>query len=423
MRVLVLGSGGREHALAWMAARSPLVDEVICAPGNDGMRDDARLVPVELSDVDAIVKLAREERADLVIVGPEDPLAAGVVDRLDAAGIAAFGPSAEAAQLESSKRFAKEFMARHGVPTAGHEVFDDPDAAERHVEGRGGDCVVKADGLAAGKGVFVCSEIDAARGAISEIMRERRFGGAGGRVVIEDRLVGEEVSYYAIGDGRSFVPLGSAQDFKRALDGDEGENTGGVGSYSPVPFVDAKLEQRIIDEIVRPVFEGMRAEGRPFRGVLYVGLMIVDGDPYVIEFNVRFGDPETQALLFRLGSDLVPVLRDAAAGRIDPDAAFDWGGPTVCVVLSSKGYPRGYDTGLAIEGLARPDEDDAVKVFHAGTRLEAGRPVTAGGRVLGVTARGASLASARARAYAAVERIRWQGMQFRRDIAERAACT
>lgn len=421
MRVLVLGSGGREHALAWMAARSPLVDEVICAPGNEGMRDDARLAPVELSDLDAIVKLAREERADLVIVGPEAPLAAGVVDRLDAAGIAAFGPSAEAAQLESSKLFAKEFMARHGVPTAGHEVFDDADAAERHVEARGGDCVVKADGLAAGKGVFVCSEVDAARGAISEIMRDRRFGGAGARVLIEDRLVGEEVSYYAIGDGRSFVPLGSAQDFKRALDGDEGENTGGIGSYSPVPFVDAKLEQRIVDEIVRPVFEGMRAEGRPFRGVLYAGLMIADGDPYVIEFNVRFGDPETQALMFRLGSDLVPVLRDAAAGRIDADAAFDWGDPTVCVVLSSEGYPRGYDTGLPIEGLAPSDEGNAVKVFHAGTRLEGGRPVTAGGRVLGVTARGGSLAGARADAYAAIERISWPGMQFRRDIAERAA--
>lgn len=421
MRVLVLGSGGREHALAWMAARSPLVDEVICAPGNHGMRDDARLAPVELSDLDAIVKLAREERADLVIVGPEAPLAAGVVDRLDAAGIAAFGPSAEAAQLESSKLFAKEFMARHGVPTAGHEVFDDADAAERHAEARGGDCVVKADGLAAGKGVFVCSEVDAARGAISEIMRDRRFGGAGARVLIEDRLVGEEVSYYAIGDGRSFVPLGSAQDFKRALDGDEGENTGGIGSYSPVPFVDAKLEQRIVDEIVRPVFEGMRAEGRPFRGVLYAGLMIVDGDPYVIEFNVRFGDPETQALMFRLGSDLVPVLRDAAAGRIDADAAFDWGDPTVCVVLSSEGYPRGYDTGLPIEGLAPSDEGNAVKVFHAGTRLEGGRPVTAGGRVLGVTARGGSLAGARADAYAAIERISWPGMQFRRDIAERAA--
>ncbi len=421
MRVLVLGSGGREHALAWMAARSPLVDEVICAPGNDGMRDDARLVPVELSDLDAIVKLAREERADLVIVGPEDPLAAGVADRLDAAGIAAFGPSAEAAQLESSKLFAKEFMARHGVPTAGYEVFDDADAAERYAGARGGDCVVKADGLTAGKGVFVCSEVDAARGAISEIMRDRRFGGAGARVLIEDRLVGEEVSYYAIGDGRSFVPLGSAQDFKRALDGDEGENTGGVGSYSPVPFVDAKLEQRIVDEIVRPVFEGMRAEGRPFRGVLYAGLMIVGGDPYVIEFNVRFGDPETQALMFRLGSDLVPVLRDAAAGRIDPDAAFDWGDPSVCVVLSSEGYPRSYDTGLPIEGLAPSDEGSAVKVFHAGTRLEGGRPVTAGGRVLGVTARGGSLASARARAYAAVERIRWLGMQVRRDIAERAA--
>jgi phosphoribosylamine--glycine ligase len=422
MRVLVLGSGGREHALAWMAARSPLVDEVVCAPGNDGMRGDARLVPIDLGDLDAVVQLARDERADLVIVGPEDPLAAGVADRLAAAGIRVFGPSAEAAQLESSKLFANEFMARHGIPTAGHVAFDDADAAQRHVEERGGDCVVKADGLAAGKGVFVCTDVESARAAVDEIMRDRRFGGAGARVVIEDRLVGEEVSFYAIGDGTDFAPLGSAQDFKRALDGDAGENTGGVGAFTPVPFVDAKLEQRIVDEIVRPVFEGMRAEGRPFRGVLYAGLMIVDGDPHVIEFNVRFGDPETEPLMFRLDSDLVPVLRDAASGRIDPDARFDWGDPTVCVVLSSAGYPRGYETGHAIDGLDGLDGlPGGVKVFHAGTRRDGERILTAGGRVLAVTARGETLARARENAYAAVGQVHWPDVQYRRDIALRAS--
>ncbi len=422
MRVLVLGSGGREHALCWAIGRSPLVDEVICAPGNDGMRGDARPVPVDLADLPSIVQLARDERADLVVVGPEDPLAAGIVDRLAEAGIAAFGPGAEAARLESSKLFAKEFMQRHGIPTAAHRAFDTPEAAESFVVERfrsdgEGDCVVKADGLAAGKGVFVCSDVEAARAAIDEIMRDRRFGSAGGRVLIEDRLVGEEVSFYAICDGKRFVSLASAQDFKRALDGDAGENTGGVGAYSPVPFVDDAMQQRIVREIVRPVFDGMRAEGRPFKGVLYAGLMIVDGEPHVIEFNVRFGDPETQALMLRLESDLVPVLLASAAGSLD-EVQLRWADAAVCVVLTSEGYPRSYATGMLIEGLEAAACDDVV-VFHAGTRQGPEGLVTAGGRVLGVTARGATLAGGRRLAYEAAGQIDWKGVCYRRDIAER----
>jgi len=419
MRVLVLGSGGREHALCWAIGRSPLVSQVVCAPGNDGMRGDARLASLDLADLPSVVKLAREESADLVVVGPEDPLAAGVADVLREAGIPVFGPGREAARLESSKRFAKEFMERHGIPTAGHRVFDDADAADAWVDERGGDCVVKADGLAAGKGVFVCTDVAAAKAAVDEIMRDRRFGASGARVVIEDRLVGEEISYYAICDGERWVPLGSAQDFKRALDGDRGENTGGMGAYSPVPFVDAALERRIHEQILEPVFSGMRAEGHPYRGVLFAGLILVDGDPVVIEFNCRFGDPETQALLFRLESDLVPVLEAAAEGRIPDDLDFRYGDPAVAVVIASEGYPRSYPKGVPIEGLESVEGPD-LKCFHAASRLAGEGLVTNGGRVLCATARGESLAIARERAYAAAERVAWKGAHYRRDIALRA---
>jgi phosphoribosylamine--glycine ligase len=421
MRVLVLGSGGREHALVHAVAKSSLVDEVICAPGNDGMGREARCVAVELGDLDAVVKLAREERVGLVVVGPEDPLAAGVSDRLADAGVPVFGPSAEAARLESSKAFAKDFMARHDIPTAGHRVFDDADAADAHVEALGGPCVVKADGLAAGKGVFVCSEPAQAKTAIDEIMREQRFGAAGACVVIEERLVGEEASFYAISDGERFVCLPAAQDFKRALDGDRGENTGGMGAYSPTPVVDATMEQKIVERIVRPVFDGMRAEGSPYRGVLYVGLMITQGEPYVIEFNVRFGDPETQPLMLRLDSDLVPILQAVAASELPEDAAVHFGDCAVCVVMASPGYPRSYPKGVSIDGCDAAEELPGVKLFHAGTKLVDGGWVTSGGRVLGVTARGPSLAEARERAYQAVGRIRFEGAQVRSDIAERAS--
>jgi phosphoribosylamine--glycine ligase len=421
MRVLVLGSGGREHALCWAIARSPHVDTVLCAPGSAGIAADARVLPVELGDNRAVVDLAKREGADLVVVGPEDPLVRGVADALAEAGIAVFGPSAAAARLEGSKAFAKDFMQRHSIPTARCEVFDDPGAAERWVRAHGGPVVVKADGLAAGKGVAVCDGPDEALAAIREMMCERRFGAAGARVLLEERLVGEEISYYAICDGERFTALGAAQDHKRALDGDRGENTGGMGAYSPPACADAALERAVLERVVRPVVDGMRAEGHPYRGVLFCGLMIVAGEPRVIEFNARFGDPETQPLALRLESDLVPLLDAAARGRLAPDgAAPRLGDPALCVVLASAGYPRAHETGREIEGLEAAARIDGVKLFHSGTAFERGRWWTRGGRVLGVGARGASLAQARERAYAAVERIRFEGVQYRRDIAARA---
>ena len=423
MRVLVVGSGGREHALAWKIARSAEVSRVLAAPGSDGMAREAACFPdVAAEDAPAIVALARREGAELVVVGPEAPLAAGVADRLREAGLAVFGPSAGAAQLEASKAFAKAFMVRHGIPTAAHASFADAAAAAAHVRALGGPCVVKADGLAAGKGVAVCDGPEQALAALGEIMTARRFGAAGERVVIEERLDGEEASYYAITDGERVVSLAAAQDHKRALDGDRGENTGGMGAYAPAPVVSPPVEKRVREEIVRPALRGLAAEGLPYRGVLFVGLMIdAAGAPKVIEFNVRFGDPETQALMLQMDGDLVPLLAGAARGRLDAGADAAQGAAAVCVVLASGGYPRAFETGRAIEGIGEAERDPDVVVFHAGTRRDAaGRFVTAGGRVLGVTARGESLAAARERAYAACERIRFDGMHLRRDIGARA---
>jgi phosphoribosylamine--glycine ligase len=419
MRVLVLGSGGREHALAWAIGKSPLVEEVLCAPGSDGIALDARVLPVDLRDARAVLELVKREGVSFVVIGPEAPLVAGLADRLSEAGVAVFGPSAAAAQLEGSKRFAKEFMARHGIPTAAHASFASADAAEAYVRALGGPCVVKADGLAAGKGVTVCDDVEQALAAIREVMRERRFGDSGETVVIEERLVGPEASFYALCDGERFVVLGHAQDHKRALDGDRGENTGGIGAYSPATVLDAALEREIVDRIVRPTFDGMRAEGRPFRGVLFVGLMIAQGRPHVIEYNVRFGDPETQPLMLRLESDLVPLLVGAAEGRLPEESAPPrFGDPTVCVVMMSEGYPRSFPTGRAISGLAEIAALPDAKVFHSGTRRAAGGAwETAGGRVLGVTARGRDLAAARARAYELVRAIRFEGARWRSDIA------
>jgi phosphoribosylamine--glycine ligase len=422
MRVLVVGAGGREHALAWKIAASPLADAVLAAPGSDGMADVARTTGVAADDVAGIVGLAQQERIDLVVVGPEQPLAAGVSDRLREVGFAVFGPSAAAARLEASKRFAKDFMRRHDIPTADYAVFEDLSRARAHVRQRRGGCVVKADGLAAGKGVAVCASAEQAERALAEMMGERRFGTAGDRVVVEDVLVGEEASYYALTDGEHVLVLPAAQDFKRVEDGDRGENTGGMGAYAPAPVVTEAVEKRVLERVVYPAIRGMAAEGTPYRGVLYVGLMIdARGEPKVVEFNVRFGDPETQALLVQMQGDLLPLLDACARGGLDRLAPPASEGAAVCVVLASGGYPRSFETGFPITGLELAARDPDVLVFHAGTRREAGRFVTAGGRVLGITARGADLASARERAYAAASRVRFEHMHLRRDIAARAS--
>jgi phosphoribosylamine--glycine ligase len=423
MRVLVVGSGGREHALVWKIARSPQAEQVIAAPGSDAMARVAHCVPeVAAGDVDGLTRLATGREVDLVVIGPEAPLAAGVGDRLREAGFAVFGPSAAAARLESSKAWSKEFMARHRIPTAAFRVFDELAAARSYARERAGACVVKADGLAAGKGVFVCASVAEAEAALEEIMGARRFGEAGARVVIEDRLVGEEASFYAISDGERIVTLAAAQDHKRALDGDNGENTGGMGAYSPAPVFTDAVEKRCLEEVVHPVIRGMAGEGHPYVGVLYVGLMVdSDGTPNVVEFNVRFGDPETQPLMLRMQGDLLPLLDGAGRGDLSRAHPPEWGDAAVCVVLASGGYPRDFEKGKLISGLDEAESDPAVVVFHAGSRRdETGAWRTAGGRVLGVTARGASVAEARERAYTASDRIHFDGVHLRRDIAARA---
>jgi phosphoribosylamine--glycine ligase len=422
MRVLVVGSGGREHALAWKIARSPQVERVLAAPGSDGIAQDAACFPdVMPGDAAALARLARSQGADLVVIGPEAPLADGVADRLREAGLAVFGPSREGARLEASKAYARSFMERHGIPGAGYAVFDDLAAARAHVRRLGGPCVVKADGLAAGKGVVVCDGAPEAERALEEIMGEKRFGEAGERVLVEERLEGEEASFYAITDGRHIVTLAAAQDHKRALDGDRGENTGGMGAYSPAPVLTEAVEKRVLEEIVHPAVRGLADDGHPYVGVLYVGLMIdASGAPRVVEFNVRFGDPETQPLVLRMDGDLVPLLDGAARGDLERAAPLAWGDAAVCVVLASGGYPRAYQSGKPIAGLDAVGDDPDVVVFHAGTRRVGKGFVTAGGRVLGVTARGATVAEARRRAYAAAGRIHFEGVHMRHDIASRA---
>ena len=423
LKVLVVGGGGREHALAWKLGQSPQVESVLAAPGSAAMETLAECHPdVSAGDLDAVVKLAREQGVGLVVVGPEDPLAAGIADRLRAEGIATFGPSAAAARLEGSKAFAKDFMERHGIPTAKHRAFEDLSAALEYVAQLDGRCVIKADGLAAGKGVAMCESTADAERALREMMEDRRFGEAGRRVVIEDWLEGEEASYYAISDGERFVTLAAAQDHKRLLDGDQGENTGGMGAYSPAPVVDQAVEERILERVVRPTIRGMAEEGHPYVGVLFVGLMVdAAGDPQVIEFNVRFGDPETQPLMMRMEGDFAELLESAARGELDPAASMGWGEAAVCVVLASGGYPRTYATGFPISGLEAAEAQEGVVVFHAGTRRgAAGGFETAGGRVLGVTARGESVQAARDRAYAAAAAIEFEGAHKRSDIAFRA---
>ncbi len=420
MRILIVGGGGREHALAWKIAKSPLVEEVIAAPGNVGMEDVARCVHVSGTDIEGQIALAKKENVDLVVVGPEAPLVVGLADRMRAEGLAVFGPSEAAAQLEGSKIFSKEFMARWGIPTAAFSVHDDLASALREVSCRNGACVVKADGLAAGKGVYVCKDTAEARTAVEDIMKDRRFGDAGNRVLIEDLLEGQEASVLAICDGKRFVPLLAAQDHKAAFEGDTGPNTGGMGAYAPAPLVTPAMMDKIVEEVLRPTVEKMAEEGNPFVGVLYAGLMIVDDTPYVLEFNVRFGDPECQPLLALMKEDLVPVLLASARGALEQQTLEWHDGATMCVVLAAGGYPGDYEKGKIISGLTDAASIPDVTVFHAGTKREGQAIVTAGGRVLGVTARGAGLKEAAEAAYRAADKISWDGMRMRRDIGHRA---
>ncbi len=420
MRVLVIGQGAREHALAFKLAGDSGVSAVLCAPGNGGTAAFAEAVDVSPTDTPGIVAAAKAHGIDLVVVGPEAPLVAGLVDALEAAGISAFGPSQAAARLEGSKIFSKELMAKYGVPTAGFRVFDDPDAAEAYVREANRPLVVKADGLAAGKGVVVADDAEEAVRGIGRIMRDRAFGDAGARLLIEERLVGPEVSYHVVCDGEAYVALAAAQDHKRAFDGDRGPNTGGMGAYSPPPMVTAEVEDRIRREVVEPTLRGMREEGAPFRGVLFVGLMIVDGEPQVLEYNVRFGDPECEALMARWQGDILPLLLGSARGDLSA-ASPQWEAPaSMCVVLASGGYPGTYESGKAIEGLAEAGAMEGVTVFHAGTKREGDAYVTAGGRVLAVTAIGGDIEEAARRAYAAADAIRFEGKQCRRDIGWQA---
>jgi len=420
MKVQVVGGGGREHSLIWKIAQSPLVSEVVAAPGNGGIASHARCVAIGAEDVVGQLALAKKERADLVVIGPEAPLVEGLSDKLAAEGILAFGPSAAASRLEGSKAFSKEFMERHGVPTAKFSVHDELEPAVQEVDRRAGPCVVKADGLAAGKGVIVCRSPYEARQAVREMLGEGRFGQAGARVVIEDVLEGEEASVLAICDGENIVPLIAAQDHKAAFEGDTGPNTGGMGAYAPAPVVTTELSELIHEQVLRRTVEGMAAEGTPFKGVLYAGLMIVDGQPVVLEFNVRFGDPECQPLMAMMQDDLVPMLVASAEGRLAGKQMSWHDGVAICVVLAAEGYPGAYDRGKLIAGLDQAAAIDDLVVFHAGTRRDGDQLVTSGGRVLGVTGRGSDLEQAASVAYAGAAAIKWDGMRFRRDIGHRA---
>ncbi len=419
MKVLIVGSGGREHALAWKVSQSPKVKEVIAAPGNPGIEKIGRCVDIKPTDVEGLAEFAQKEKIDLTIVGPEAPLVAGIVDEFERRGLKIFGPSKAAAKLEGSKVFAKEMMKKYGVPTAEFQVFDNPEEAKRYVREKGAPIVVKADGLAAGKGVVVAKTVEEAIEAIDRIMVEKVFGESGNRVVIEECLEGEEASYLVITDGKNFVPLATAQDHKAVFDGDEGPNTGGMGAYSPAPVLSEDMEKEVQERVIKPILEGMRREGAPFKGVLYAGLMITEKGPMVLEFNVRFGDPEAQALMRRLEDDLVDVSLSSIEENLVEE--LHWKPETsICVVLASKGYPGRYEKGKEITGIEEAEKVPTVVVFHAGTAVKDGKLVTNGGRVLNVTALGRDIVEARERAYRAIEKIHFEGMHYRKDIGLKA---
>ena len=422
MKILVIGGGGREHALAWKAAQSPLADAVLVAPGNAGTAREPGLrnVPIDVEDIDSLVAFARDNDVGLTIVGPEAPLVLGIVDAFQAAGLHCFGPSRGAAQLEGSKSFTKDFLARHGIPTAGYRTFTALEPALAYLAERRAPIVVKADGLAAGKGVIVAQDLATAEAAVRDMLAGNAFGEAGHRVVIEEYLDGEEASFIVMADGRHVLPMATSQDHKRVGDGDTGPNTGGMGAYSPAPVVTKTVHARILHEVIGPTVRGMADEGLPYTGFLYAGLMIMpDGTPKVIEYNCRFGDPETQPIMLRMRSDLVAHCLAALEGRLDGETAHWDSRCSVGVVLAAGGYPGSYPKGDAIHGLQGAEGADS-KVFHAGTADHEGQVVTAGGRVLCATALGDSVAEAQANAYHLARQISWPGMFYRHDIGFRA---
>jgi phosphoribosylamine--glycine ligase len=416
-RILVVGSGGREHALGWKLRQSPEVEKVFHAPGNGGTADN---VSLKATDIDGLIHFADEHNC-FTVVGPEEPLAMGLVDRFQAHGLKAFGPSKASAQLETSKVFAKQFMDRHGVPTAEFGVFSNREEALNYVAAKGLPKVVKADGLAAGKGAIICHTLEEADDALERMLVRSEFGSAGDRIVVEDFLKGYEVSFIGICDGETVIPLATSQDHKRIFEGDQGANTGGMGAYSPVPMVSKELHDVIVEQVMKRTVEGMRKEGHPFKGILYAGIMVVGNEPYVLEFNCRFGDPETQPQLLRMKSDLLPYLEASVDGRLASLGPIEWkGGSAVCVVMSSRGYPSVYEKGRVIRGLDEVVKLSGVTVFHAGTKRRDHDVLTNGGRVLGITALGRDLREAVERAYLGVGRIRFEGAHYRGDIGYKA---
>jgi phosphoribosylamine--glycine ligase len=420
MKILVVGGGGREHALVWKIAQSPLVEKVFCAPGNPGTSQLAENVTIAVDELDRLLAFAQENSIDLTVVGPEQPLSLGIVDLFEQHGLKVFGPSKAAALIEGSKAFSKDLMQKYGVPTAAYGVFTESATAEEFITRTGAPIVVKADGLAAGTGVIIAETCQEAIAAVRDMLSGNAFGSAGSRVVIEEFLTGEEASFLVITDGKNIIPLASAQDHKAIFDGDKGPNTGGMGAYSPAPVVTNDIHEKAMQQVLRRAVDGMASEGRPYRGVLYAGLMVKDGELKTLEFNARFGDPECQPLLMRMKSDLVPVLLAVANGDLS-GMTLEWHDQAaVCVVMAAEGYPGDYRKGDRIEGLDQAAELEDVFVFHAGTSIKDGACVTSGGRVLGVTALGTTVQQSIANAYQGVARINWPGVQYRKDIGSKA---
>ena len=421
MRVLVIGGGGREHALVWKISQSPIVTDIYCAPGNAGSAEIANNVPIAADQIDQLLEFAETNEIGLTVVGPEQPLVLGIVDRFQEKGLRIFGPTAIAAELEGSKAFSKDLMKKYGLPTAEYETFTSREMAQRYIDEKNQPLVVKASGLAAGKGVILCQNREEGLSAVDTIMKEKSFGEAGDQVVIEEFLEGQEVSVLAFSDGNTVLLMDSAQDHKAALDGDKGPNTGGMGAYSPAPVFTDLLRQKVRDKIMLPLVRAMKSEGRPYKGILYAGLMLTKHGPIILEFNARFGDPETQPLLVRMASDIVPLFEACIDGTLDQHELKWKPESSVCVVMAAKGYPGSYEKGKMIKGLEEAGALTDVVVFHAGTKTDDNKVLTSGGRVLGVTATGPDAPSAIKKAYAAVEKIQWDGIHYRKDIGHRVS--